>query len=69
MLLQVPPGYMWVKGDAPGSCEYGMLPMAMLQGRVVAQVGRVNTQWVTKFAGAPISRIDCYCLALLSSCV
>jgi hypothetical protein len=38
-LPQVPVGYMWVKGDAPASREYGLLPMAMLQGRVIAQVG------------------------------
>jgi hypothetical protein len=33
---------MWVKGDAAASREYGLLPMAMLQGRVVAQVGMLS---------------------------
>lgn len=37
--VQVPQGYMWVKGDAVASREYGPVPLAMLQGRVVAQVG------------------------------
>ncbi|WIA35662.1 hypothetical protein OEZ86_004074 [Tetradesmus obliquus] len=48
---QVPPGYMWVKGDAPASREYGLLPMAMLQGRVVAQVWP-EVKWICNSAAS-----------------
>jgi hypothetical protein len=44
--LQVPPGHIWLQGDnltmSRDSREYGPVPLAMLKGRVMLQVGGVK---------------------------
>lgn len=43
LLLQVPPGHIWLEGDnlivSRDSREYGPVPLALVRGRAMVQVG------------------------------
>jgi hypothetical protein len=46
-LLQVPPGHIWLEGDnlivSRDSREYGPVPLALVRGRAMVQVGTQDT--------------------------